>query len=227
MTAQNKLTIKLAGLLAFSIIAFVSFSPVSAAPTSTFNQTINAGTLTTDIRSDATTSVTSPSITMSAVSSAFGCTTTTGTFGAAGQRLYVDNPDAADNGWTLTVAPGSTTTLWENTGATNKFDFNDATGSGCTDGVDTDTYGGQMTVNANAGTLTADCTGCTTTNITKGTSTAFSEGTTNSATLLTAAANSDDITRVYLTGVGISQTIPANTAADAYSINMTLTVAAS
>ena len=48
----------------------------------------------------------------------------------------------------------------------------------------------------------------------------------DSVTLLNAAAASDDIWRGYLTGVGMSQTIPAEQPADSYSVNMTLTAAA-
>jgi len=66
------------------------------------------------------------------------------------------------------------------------------------------------------------------TNITKGSSTAYNEGTTDSVTLLTAAALSDDIGDWTLQSVSISQTIPAEQpAATDYTINMVLTVTAS
>lgn len=212
----------------FAVLAVALLSStVRAADNSTFSQTINAGTLATDIKDASQVTVASPAVTMSAATFSFNClsggSASTGTFGTNTERIYVTNPDAADNGWTLTLAATSgATSNWSSV-----IDFNDGGGSGCTDGADADSLGGQLTVDANAGTLTADCTSCVTTNITKGSSTAYVQGTTDSVTLLTAAAGSDDIGRWYLTDVGLSQTIPAETAAGTYTINMTLTVTAS
>jgi len=146
-------------------------------------------------------------------------------------RLYAINPSAATpNGWNVTMAPtGGATALWQNPGATKKFDFNDPTGSnaGCSDGADTDTFAGQITVNPAAATLTTDCQSCTATGVTKGSSAAFSQGATDSVTLLSASSAANNPWRGYLTGVGLSQTIPAEQAADSsYSINMTLTITA-
>lgn len=201
---------------------------VQASNTPNVTQAVNASTLTTDIRDASRVTVASPTFAMSAASFNFSCQTTTGTIGSNTQRIYVDNPDGADNGWTLAMAATSgATTLWQNGGSTQNYDFNDASGSGCTDGADADSKGGQLTVDPSVGTLTADCSSCVTTNITKGSSTAFVQATTDSVTLLTAAAGSDDVGRWYLTGVGASQTLPAEQAVDSYSINMTLTATAS
>ncbi|MEK7153004.1 MAG: hypothetical protein AAB834_03590 [Patescibacteria group bacterium] len=194
----------------------------SAANNSTFNQTVNAGTLATDILDASRVPVASPAVTLGAATFSFNCQTTTGTFGTNTERIYVTNPSAANSGWTLTLAATSGATALWSTG----IDFNDSTGAGCTDGVDTDTKAGQLTVDASVGTLTADCTSCTTANVTKGSATAFAEGTTDSVTLLNAAAASDDVWRGYLTGAALSQTIPAETAAGSYTINMTLTATA-
>lgn len=201
-----------------------------AANNSTFNQTINAGVLSTDILNASQATVASPSVSMTAKGFSFTCQSggnaSTGTFGSNSERIYVSNPDAADNGWTLTLAATSgATAVW--TAGGNTFDFNDSGSSGCSDGADADTKGGQLTVDPSAGTITTDCGSCTATNITKGSSTAFVQGTTDSITLLTAAAGSDDVWRGYLTGAGLSQTIPAETPAGSYSINMTLTATAS
>ena len=193
---------------------------VYAANNSTFNQTINAGVLATDILDASRVTVASPAITMSAKNFSFDCQSggnaSTGTFGSSSQRIYVTNPGGANSGWTLTLAATSgASTLWSNTGATQTFDFNNAAGSGCT--------AGQMSVNPTAGTLTADCLTCTTTNVSKGSNSSFVQGTTDSITLLNAAAASDDAWRGYLSGATVSQTIPAEQQADAYTINMTLT----
>jgi len=86
-----------------------------------------------------------------------------------------------------------------------------------------------MTVDPSAGTLAAgQCVSCVTTNITKGSSSAFNEGTVDSINILTAAAGSNDIGDWKLTGVSISQTIPAEQAAASdYNLNMTLSILAS
>jgi hypothetical protein len=216
-------------IVAYSFFAISQY--VSAASNSNFSQTINAGTLTTDIRDENRNSVASPSVGFNAISYPFACLTggsrPSGTFGTNTQRIYVDNPGNANNGWTLTLAATSgVTTLWQNGGSSQNYDFNDPGGSGCTDGGDADSRPGQLTVDPSVGTLTADCAACNTSNITLGSSTAYNQGTTDSVTLLNAAAASTDFGRWYLTGVDADQTIPAEQAADSYTLNMTLTVTA-
>lgn len=204
---------------------------VRAANTSNFTQSVTAGTLVTDIRDASRVSVASPSVAFSSVAFNFSCLTggsaSTGTFGTNTQRIYVDNPDAADNGWTLALAPtGGATSTWSD-GASNTYDFNDPTASGCTDSADADTKAGQMTVDPSVSTLTTDCASCTTTGVTKGSSTSYNQGTTDSVTLLNAGASSDDAGRWYQTGIAGTQTIPAEQPVANYSLNMTLTATAS
>ena len=209
------------------MLAFGSISYVYASSTSNFTQVVNSGTLAVDIVDSSYVTVGSPSVTMGAVTFSFTCQTATGTFGSASQVIYVSNPDAADNGWTVSLAGSSTTAVWDSAGT--DFDFNDAGGSGCTDGADADAFGGQMTVNPNAGTLAVgQCATCATTSVTKGSSTAFVEGTTNSITVLTGAAGSNDIGDWKLTAVAISQAVPAEQpAASDYDVNMVLSILAS
>lgn len=202
---------------------------VFAANNTDLTQVINAGTLTTDIRDASRVTVDSPAVAFSATTFSFNCLTgdsrPTGTFGSNAERIYVDNPGAANGGWNLTLAAtGGTTDSWDNAGVTQQYDFNDAGGSGCTDGGDGDSLAGQLSVDPSVGSLTADCGSCGTGNITLGSSSAYDEGTTDSITLISAAAASDDIGRWYLTGVGMAQTIPAEQPNDSYSVNMTLTV---
>ncbi len=204
---------------------------VYAANTSDLTQSITTGTLSTDILDASRVTVASPSAALGAKNFSFTCqsggSASTGTLGTNAQRMYVTNPDGADSGWTLTIAATSgATARWANGGVNQFFDFNDPTGSGCTDGGDADSSAGQLTIDPNAGTLTADCSSCTTANVTKGSSAAFSQGVTDSITLLNASAASDDVWRGYLTGATLSQTIPAEQAADSYSINLTLTTTA-
>lgn len=215
-------------LLSSLLLVISATRSVNAANDADLTQTITAGTLTTDIRDASRVSVADPSFALGSTSFSYDCQTTTGTIGSGSQRLYVDNPDAADNGWTLTAAATSgATTLWQNVGSTQNFDFNDPTSSGCTDGGDADSKGGQLTLDPAASTLTTDCASCNTANITKGTSTAYNQGTTDSITILNAAAGSSDIGRWYLTGIGLSQTIPGEQPVDSYTLNLTVTVTAS
>ncbi len=226
----NKMKLVAGVMLAAVVAVSVPTAVVNAAPTPTFNQTINAGVLSTDILDAALVPVAAPAFTMTAKNYAFTCQSggnaSTGLLGANAQRLYVINPGGANNGWTLTMAAtAGPTALW--TAGANTFDFNDAGGAGCTDAADTDTKGGQLTVDPSVSTLTVDCASCTTSNVTKGSSTAYVEGTANSVTLLNAAAASDDSWRGYITGAGLSQVIPAEQPAGVYSLNMTLTATAS
>lgn len=203
-----------------------------ASSTSNLTQVINPGTLSVDIVNGSYVTVASPTVAMSAKTFSFSCQTggsaSTGTLGTATEQIYVVNPDAADNGWTVSLAASAATDVWDSAGT--DFDFNDPTTGGCTDGAgDADALGGQMTVDASGGTLAVgNCASCVTTNISLGSSTAFNQGTTDSITLLTGATASNDIGDWTLRGVAISQTIPAEQpAANDYDINMVLSVLAS
>jgi hypothetical protein len=233
MKAFNRKKIKNFTSIGFMLVTLLTFSftKVQATPNSNFTQNITSGTLAADIKNASRVAVGSPAVAMGSKSFSFDCQTggsaASGTFGTNSERIYVDNPDGADNGWTLTIAGSATTALW--TSGSDTFDFNDAGGSGCTDTASTeaDSKGGQMTVDPSVSTLTTDCGSCVTTNITKGSSTPFVEDATDSITLLTAASNADDIWRGYLTGVSIKNTIPAEQpAANNYTINLTLTATA-
>lgn len=221
-------------LLIAMIILFMVALSASAANTPTLNQTINAGTLFTDILDASRVAVGSPSAAFTAKTFSFDCqyggSASTSSLGTNTERVYVVNPNAANNGWVLSIAATSgVTTLWQNGGSTQNYDFNDPTGAnpGCTDGGgDADTKAGQLSIDPSVSTINLDCLTCTSSNVSKGSSTAFNQGTTDSVTLLNAAVASDDIWRGYLTGVALSQTIPAEQPADSYSVNMTVTVVA-
>jgi hypothetical protein len=208
------------------ILSFPTAKQVFSAAISNFTQTINANTLSIDIVDDSFASVASPAVQMSAVTFSFACQSATGTFGTNTERIYVKNPDAADSGWTASIAGSNTTAVWD--AAAADFDFNDAATSGCTDGADTDSVGGQMTVDASVGTIqVGECAGCAITNISLGSQASFAEGTVDSITLMDAAADSNDIGDWYLTGVSVAQTIPAEQlVASDYDINMVLSIIA-
>lgn len=206
------------GVLA-SMAILVAAPTLYALPTadSQLQQQIVAGVLSTDIRDASNVVVPSPSFAMGSVSVSNDQQVSTGTFGSSAQRISIDNPGGANSGWTLALNVECP-----------------AVGGGCAEvskwksGSDSYSYNGtaaqgQLTVNPAPSTITAS-TG-TTTGITKGVLTAFSG--TNPVTLLTASALSDDIWRGYITGVGLSQTIPGSQPVGAYSIDMVQTVTAS
>jgi hypothetical protein len=222
---KNKIKSRLLVVSLLIIGMFGAFAFIFAAATSTFNQTINPGTLTVDIVDASYVTVGSPSISMAATTVNFSCQTVMGTFGTATEQIYIKNPDAADSGWTVSLAGSAPTAVWD--GGAVDYDFNDATGSGCTDGADTDSLGGQMTVDPSGGTLAkGQCLTCGVTGVSKGSSDAFVEGTKNSITILSAASGSDDIGDWKLAGVSISQKIPAEIPVGSYSIGLTLSIIA-
>lgn len=183
-----------------------------------------ASALTVDIVNSGGTPVGSPSLAMSAIQSSFAYQTPTGTFGVSEERIRITNTTASP-AWTLTVAATDGNTATWSTGSAY-YDFNDSGGSGCTDGADTDGYAGQMTQDPSSGTITPEA-GCSTTGLSLGSSTAFDEGTTDSITLLAASASADTNCYWDLTGISVSQKIPSEQGTGSYSINMTLTAAAS
>ena len=177
---------------------------------SVLSQKITEGVLSTDIRDASGTVLTKPTFDMSDVVASTSVKTSTGTLGANDKRITVDNPGGANNGWTLALnatTPGTAT--WSSGSSSYAYNGTAATG--------------QLTVNPAAGTLTSVIGGST--GISLGSSSAFS-GTTP-ITMITAAASSADIWNGYVTGIGLSQSIPAGQATGTYTIDMTQTVTAS
>jgi hypothetical protein len=228
----RKANIGFASLLVLLLVVGVlgSATYVLASATSQFSQVINPGTLSFDIVDGSYVSVSSPGITMSAKNFSFSCqsgaASSTGTFGTASQQIYVSNPDAADNGWTATLAASSTTDVW--TSGSTYFDFNDPGTSGCVDDgatTDADAYGGQMTVSPTGGTIAQGSSGNGTTGVSLGSAGSYVQGTTNSVTLMQSNGTTD-IGDWTLQGVSVGQTIPAEQPANTYSIYMKLTATA-
>ncbi len=202
------------GIVTLSVLAVVVLGTPAAYAAlttgSTLSQSITAGTLSTSIRDASGVVVPTPSFSMGAVTASTTVQTATGTFGSSSQRITVDNPGGANNGWVLSLAAtGGGTATWTSGG--NTYPFNGTTTTG------------QLTINPAAATLTA--VSGTSTGITKGTSSAFASST--PITLLTAASGSDDVWNGYITGVGVSQIIPASQVIGTYTIDLTQTVAAS
>lgn len=209
-----------------------TYSTVAAAGTGAWRGQIAAfkvapsSVLSTDIVDSGGATVGSPSAAFGAVNAMLLCQASTGTLGSASQKIRTTNTTANGN-WTLTIAATSgATSTWTN--GTTTYDYNDGGGSpaGCADSADTDSRAGQLTVDASPSAI-APQSGCATTGIAKGASTAFAEGSVNSITLLTATASQ---TNCYydLTGVALSQQVPPEIPASgaSYSLSLTITVTA-
>jgi len=184
--------------------------------------TATAGSLTADIVDAGGTLVGSPTVAMTATPLGFGCQSSTGTLGISSQKIRVTNT-TGNAPWTLSIAGSATTALWTQGGST--FDFNDATSAGCSDGGDTDTKAGQMRPNPAGATITPQ-NGCSNTGLSLGGGGGFSEGSIDSVTLL--SANGSAPTNCYwdLTGVALTQTIPAEQNSLTYSMNYVITIVA-
>jgi len=180
----------------------------------------SAGSLTFSIVDGAGADVGSPSVTMDANTFSFAYQTGTGTLGTVSQKLRVDNGSGTAT-WSLAMAAtDGATALWSD-GGSNTYDFNDSTAS-AGDGGDTDTKGGQLTVNPNAGTITAEG-GCDNTGVSKGSQSAFVETSNNSITLMSASGSASTGCYWDLTGVTLSQSIPASQPVGTYTLGLTLT----
>ncbi len=199
-----------AGLALLTLVSVSLFSPTAswASSSSTFNQSIT-GTLGVDIVDASDVTVGSPSVAFTSKSFAATTQTSTGTLGVSAQKIRVTNPTTTAT-WAMSIAATSgNTTLWS--AGTPTMDFNGAASAG------------RLTVDPSVGTLVGVGTTATT-NITKGSSTAFAQGTTDSITLLTAGASAQAPGQWDFTGVSMTQDIPALQATGSYSISMTLTV---
>ena len=177
---------------------------------SQLTQVITAGTASTSIRDASGAIVTgTPAFAMTATTVSTTAQTSTGVFGSDAQRITVDNPGAVTTGtWNLSLnatVPG--TGVW--TSGSNTYLYN---GTAVT---------GQLTINPAAATPTY--TVGTGTGLTLGTAATFTGST--PITLWTAASGADDVWNGFLTGIGVSQVIPASTPAGTYVLNMTQTLA--
>jgi hypothetical protein len=206
------------GLVLAPAAAYASNAP-------NFTQTINVGTLTAGIvQTDDSTAMASPAVAFTAEPFSFSCKTSTGTLfdgnNAGSGQLNVTNLDTSISSWNISLAAtGGDSATWSD--GTDTYKYNDNTGSGCTNG--------QLTVDPSVATVTDDCNSACSANdstVTKpGSSSSFlsSAGTTAPITLLsdsTAGATWEG----YMTGVGLSQQIPAQQHDGSYTLGMTVTL---
>ena len=189
----------------------------------TFNSgCTEGGSLITDIVDSGGVSVSSPSISMSAKSFSFSYSSSTGTFGTSSEKVRVSNM-TTNSPWTLSIAASSgSTSFWD--GVSSDYDFNDATVA-AGDGGDSDSLGGQLSIDPSVGTVTPQ-SGCTNTGISTGSSSAFNEGSVDSITVTSAGGTAEYNCYWDITGNAVTQTIPGEQIPGSYSIEMMVSVIA-
>ncbi len=200
---------KLSVLAALAVIvaAVAVPSAAHAALSTNLSQVINQGTLSVDFVDGSDVSIASPSVSFGAVDFSFACQPATATLGTASQKLQVKNPKKAGAKIDLNASvPGTST--W--TSGANTYKYNDAAGSGCTNGQLAIT-GGTFTKTIGANTPVYTTPGG-----------AFTG--TSSVTLFnntsTTAYNGD------LTNYTLTQQIPAEQTDGTYSLPMVVTYTA-
>lgn len=166
------------------------------------------GSLSVDVVDSGGTSIASPSVSFSSKMFDWTTQSSTATLGISAQKIRVTNSTATAT-WTLSIAAQSgNTALWTNGG--NTYDFNGTASAG------------RLQINGSVGTITPQG-GCVATGISKGVATYFAQGTQDSITLLSASGSAQTGCYWDLTGVGMSQDIPASQATGTYTLNLTLT----
>ena len=170
-----------------------------------------------------------PSASFANVAIATTCQSASSTLGTSTQRIKVNN-DTTNPSWSLNLAAtGGATATWQHSTLAESYDYNDGSGSpaGCTSGLDGDGKAGQLTINPSSGSSTVTAkSGCSTTGVTKGTSQSFVQGSANAITLLNASVAASNYCYWTMTGIDMSQTVPAAQPGGTYTLDMTLTVLA-
>lgn len=196
------------------LFVFLVLAQLARADTAvtTFSQVINQGVLSIDIVNSSGVVVSSPTVSFATIAFSFDPQNSIGTLGVAAEKIRVSNPTSTSTWNVAMAATGGAGTLW--TTGTNTYPF-DSTG-----GADA----GRLTVDPSVSTITAVGSGCTTTNIYKGSSAYYLSGTTNSIDLIGATSGADSLCRWDQTGISLTQRVPAAQEPGSYTLGMTLTV---
>ncbi|HEX8762611.1 MAG TPA: hypothetical protein VF733_02515, partial [Candidatus Saccharimonadales bacterium] len=183
------------------------------------------GTLTVDIVDAGGSTVSSPSVALDTTSVSLNCQSIAGVFGAAAQRIRINNGTATP-GWTLTAAATAGNTITWSSG-TEQYDYNDSSGTpaGCGDGGDADSQAGQLNLDPGVATLTPQ-SGCTSTGVSLGSAAGFLQAVQDNLTLASASSGAGTGCYWDITDIAVSQKIPAEKGAANYTLNITLTITA-
>jgi alpha-tubulin suppressor-like RCC1 family protein len=187
------------------------------------------GVLSVGIVDNAGVAVASPSLSLPSTTVSTSCQSTNGLLGTTSQKLRVSNETSSPS-WSLSLAAtAGSTSKWHHQTEPYNYDFNDPSGSpsGCFSGSDGDMIAGRLTVNpADPAALVTPKSGCSNTGISLGSAAGFSEGITDAITIVSASSSASTICYWDITGIGLTQMIPASQPAGTYTIDMTATVLA-
>ncbi len=187
---------------------------------------VAVGVKTADIVDNLGASVPSPSVSFPAAISDLGCNVNGATLGTSTQKIRVSNTTPSPT-WSITIAAtAGSTAYWDGGNPVTRYDFNDSTLDGCTDGGDADSLAGKLFINPSAATITPIGGGCTTTGLTLNSLTGFSEGTQDSITIITAGTGAQTGCTWDITDITLVQNIPAEQRTGTYSFSLTLTLLA-
>lgn len=205
------------GSVVAGAIVLLGGAAAYASNTTQLTQVIDTGTLTSDIVTSGGTPQNTPTLTLDQVTASGSTQTTSATYPSGTDQVFINNPGAASTSWNLSIAAtAGPTAKWARSGGGADFDFNDPAGSGATNG--------QMTVDASNATLSVTAPNTSTGISVNPTAEAFEEGVLDGITLVSATGSFQSVWQGYLTGVEISQKIPAGQAAGTYNISLTQTI---
>jgi len=189
--------------------ALGTVSPTSAVAISGTTTVTAAGFLSIDIVDGSDVSVPSPSVQFTNAIFNWVTTQTTATLGVTTEQIKVSNFTATSE-WTLSIAAtDGASDIWDS--GTNSYSYNGTQSEG------------RLLVDPSTLTITPGGT-CSSTGISTQSSAYFVSGSVDSINLLIAGGTAETSCDWYITGIDLTQDIPAQQAIGSYSIGMTLTV---
>jgi hypothetical protein len=183
------------------------------------------GSLDISIVDNSGVTVSSPSVSFGSLPTQWSCQSSAAILGSASQKMRITN-NLSSSGWTTSIAAtNGSHTLWQSA-ASHYYDYNDASGSpaGCSAGLDSDIYAGQLGVSPSIGSSSPQ-SGCTNTGITLGSTAYFSEGITDAIGLASGSSSASRFCYWDITGIGLTQRVPAAQPNGSYYLDLTITVA--
>ncbi|MFA6529143.1 MAG: hypothetical protein WCT46_06430 [Candidatus Gracilibacteria bacterium] len=225
MQAKTK-RVAAAGLVTSVVLLSLQIGTAFAASTVSLSQTISDGVQSVDFVDASGGSVASPGVSFGAMTFDFDYQTANGTLGTEAQKIRIANP-TSDSTWSVVVAAtGGPTSTWSD--GLHLYDYNDSYTDGGDD-TDSDSVGGRLSINPSVATMVGlpdESTCSATTGITKGSSSSFQEigGVVNSITLVTGGASATPYCAWDMTGIDVSQVIPARQDAGTYGMGFTITL---
>lgn len=190
------------------VSAASTVSPSSAVAIAGTTTLAASGSLSVDIVDASGITVASPASSFSGKTYNWGVQQSTATLGTASQKIRVNNATASGT-WTLSIAAtAGNTAVWTSGG--NNYDFNSTSAAG------------RLQINPGTAVITPQ-SGCATTGLSLQTANYFAQGTLDAINIIVASSGAQTSCYWDITGVGMTQDIPASQNVGNYSLAMTLT----